>query len=91
MTSTNIEMKVKELKELQRMSEEIIAEMESIKDELKKELEARNTEELTTNIYKARYSTVKTNRFDSAAFKKIYDDLYHQFTKETITKRFSIA
>jgi len=91
MTSTNIELKVKELKELQRMSEEITAEMESIKDELKRELEARNTEEVTTNTYKVRYSTVKTNRFDSTAFKKVYNDLYHQFTTETVTKRFSIA
>lgn len=91
MTSTNIEMKVRELKELQRMSEELNAEMESIKDELKREMEARNTEELTTNTYKVRYSAVRTNRFDSTAFKKVYNDLYHQFTKETVTKRFSIA
>ena len=91
MTSTNIEMKVKDLKEMQRMSEELNAEMESIKDELKREMEARNVEELTTNTYKVRYSTVKTSRFDSTAFKKIYNDLYHQFTKETVTKRFSIA
>lgn len=91
MTSTNIEMKVRELKELQRMSEELNAEIESIKDELKREMEARNVEELTTNTYKVRYSTVKTSRFDSTAFKKVYNDLYHQFAKETITKRFSIA
>ena len=91
MTSTNIELKARELKELQRMSEELNAEIESIKDELKRELEARNVEELTTNTYKVRYSTVKTNRFDSTAFKKIYNDLYHQFTKETVTKRFSIS
>lgn len=91
MTSANIELKVKELKELQRMSEELNAEMESIKDELKRELETRNTEELTTALYKVRYTTVKMRRFDGTAFKKVYGELYNQFTKETITRRFSIA
>ena len=54
MTVQNIELKVKELKELQRMSEELNAEMESIKDELKKEMELRCTDEIITNEYKFR-------------------------------------
>lgn len=87
----NIETKVKELKELQRMSEELNAEMESIKDELKKEMESRNTEEITTTTYKLRYVSVKSNRLDSTALKNALPDVYSRFVKQTEFKRFSIA
>lgn len=91
MTVQNIELKVKELKELQRMSEELNAEMESIKDELKKEMELRCTDEIITNEYKLRYKAVESKRFDTTAFKSKYADLYEQFAKLSVTMRFSIA
>ena len=80
MTVQNIELKVKELKELQRMSEE-----------LKKEMELRCTDEIITNEYKFRYKAVESKRFDTTAFKSKYADLYEQFAKLSVTKRFSIA
>lgn len=91
MTVQNIELKVKELKELQRMSEELNAEMESIKDELKREMELRCTDEIITNEYKLRYKAVESKRFDTTAFKNKYIDLYEQFTKLTVSKRFTVA
>lgn len=91
MSTNNIESKVKELKELQRMSEELTAEIESIKDELKAEMAARNTDEITTTEYKIRYKEVTSNRFDTTSFKAKYSDLYKQFTKTTTSKRFTIA
>lgn len=91
MTVRNIELKVKELKELQRMSEELNAEMENIKDELKREMELRCTDEIVTNEYKLRYKAVESKRFDTTSFKSKYADLYEQFAKATVTKRFSIA
>ena len=91
MSTLTLNEKVKELRELQRMAEELEAEMEAIKDELKSYMISAETEEIITTEYKIRYKEVITNRFDSTAFKTKYNDLYNQFLKTTTTMRFSIA
>lgn len=91
MSTTNINERVKELKELQRMSDELNTEIEAIKDELKAEMAARNTDEILTSEYKLRYKEVSSSRFDTTSFKNKYIDLYNQFLKITTNKRFTIA
>lgn len=91
MSTTNINERVKELKELQRMSDELNTEIEAIKDELKAEMAARNTDEILTSEYKLRYKEVSSSRFDTTSFKNKYVDLYNQFVKVTTSKRFTIA
>lgn len=91
MSTENLERKIKELHELQRMAEEITAEMESIKDEIKAAMTAQNTDTITAGEYRVRWTAVTSRRFDTTAFKKVYSDLYNQFTKESVTRRFSIA
>lgn len=83
--------KVQELKELQQMADELNREIETIKDEIKAEMTARGTEEMSAGMFTIRYTTVKSSRFDSKAFKKEYQGLYEAFTKESVTRRFSIA
>lgn len=46
------------------------AEIESLKDEIKKEMEARGVEELEAGQYIARFTTVLSNRFDTITFKR---------------------
>ncbi len=82
--------KVTELKELEAMQAEITAEMESIKDELKAEMERQKTEEMSVGVYKVRYKTVTSKRFDSRAFKASHGDLYGQYLKEATAKRFTV-
>lgn len=91
MSTTNINERVKELKELQRMSDELNTEIEAIKDELKAEMAARNTDEILTSEYKLRCKEVSSSRFDTTSFKNKYVDLYNQFVKVTTSKRFTIA
>ena len=91
MSTTEITTKVEEIKTIQAMIDELTADMESKKDEIKAEMTARNVEEMTVSCFKVRYTTVTTNRFDSAAFKKTHNDLYEQYTKPSTSKRFSIA
>lgn len=83
--------KARELKELQQLIEEAEAEMETLKDELKAELEARSVNEITADIFKIRWTTVKSSRFDTAAFKKAMPELAQQFTRQTESRRFVIA
>ena len=91
MSTMNIEKNIKDFKELQRMSEEIAADMEAIKDKIKAEMSERGTDEIITGEYKIRYKTVKSSRFDTKAFKEAHKDLYSAFVKDNITTRFTIA
>lgn len=90
MTIQEIENKIKEYKELQRLAEELSAEMEAIKDELKSEFEREHTEEIKTDLFKVSYKTIVSNRIDTAALKKTRPDVAEEFTKQTKAKRFVI-
>ena len=91
MTKEEIITKIESLKEWEALAAEAAAEIESLKDSIKKEMEERNTEELSAGQYIARFTTVLTNRFDTTAFKKEHGDMYKLYTKQATSKRFSIA
>ena len=82
MSSIEITAKIAELKELEALIEEAKAEAESIRDEIKAEMVNRNI---------IRYTSVLSNRFDSTGFKKAMPEMYKAFTKQTASRRFSIA
>lgn len=91
MSVNEMTLKVEHIKTLQTMIDELSAELESVKDEVKAEMTAQGIEEMTVSCFKIRYKEVKSNRFDSTAFKKTHADLYEQYCKQTTSKRFSIA
>ena len=92
MSNTSIIAKVEELKEMEALLDETKAIVDSLKDELKAELNARETEELDCGQYVIRLTSVLTSRFDTKAFKeKMGEEMYKLFTKEVASKRFSIA
>lgn len=91
MSTNEITSKVRELKELQAMADELAAEINAIQDEIKAEMTRRNTEEMTVDVFKVRWATITSSRFDSAAFKKAQPDLYGQYLKATTTRRFTVA
>lgn len=91
MSTIELTSKVRELKELKMMAEELAAEITAIEDTIKAEMTARETEELITGEYKIRWKKVVSNRFDTTSFKKTHADLYEQYTKTTETRRFTIA
>ena len=83
--------KIEALNEWEALMEEAKAEAEALRDSIKQEMMERDTEELECGQYIIRYTSVLSNRFDTTAFKKTYGDLYKAFTKQTASKRFSIA
>lgn len=91
MSTNELTSKVRELKELKAMAEEIAAEITTIEDAIKAEMTARETEEMMIDVYKIRWTRVKSNRFDSTAFRKAMPELAEKFTRTTETRRFSIA
>lgn len=83
--------KIEALNEWESLMEEARSEAEAIRDSIKAEMLERETEELTAGKYIIRWTPVLSNRFDSTAFKKLYGELYKNFTKQTASRRFSIS
>lgn len=91
MNKTELTTKVRELKELKQMADELAAEITAIEDDLKAEMAAQGVEEMTVDVFKLRYKTVVSSRFDSKAFKASHEELYKQYTKQTESRRFTIS
>lgn len=91
MSANEMTAKVRELKELKALAEELAQEITAIEDAIKAELTARNAEEMTVDVYKIRWTKVTSSRFDTTSFKKAMPELYGQFTKTSESRRFSIA
>lgn len=91
MSTNDLVMKVEQLKELEEVLEEGKAEAESVRDEIKQEMMAQDTEELEVGQYIIRWTSVLTNRFDTTTFKKVLPDVYKAYTKQITSRRFSIA
>ena len=91
MSIYEVDAKVKELRELRDMEDEVKSAIAVIEDSLKAEMLAKNTEVLAGTDYRVTWKTVVTNRFDSAAFKLTHADLFAQFSRSTTTRRFVIA
>ena len=91
MSKTEMTNKVGELKELKAMADELAAEITAIEDSIKADITAQDVEEITVDVYKVRYKTVKSSRIDTTALKKAMPELAARFTKETESRRFSVA
>lgn len=83
--------KIEALNEWETLMEEAKAEAEALRDSIKQEMMERGTEELECGQYIVRWTSVLTQRFDSTSFKKAMPDVYKAFTKQTASRRFSIA
>lgn len=91
MSTNELVMKVEKLRELEDLLEEVKAEAENVRDEIKQEMLTQDTEELEAGQYIIRWTSVLTTRFDTTAFKKVLPDVYKAYTKQITSRRFSIA
>ena len=64
---------------------------DTIRNALKEEMVRLETEELTVGTYIIRYTNIVSNRFDSTTFKRLYADLYKDFTKPVSSRRFTVS
>ena len=67
------------------------AKADAIREALKEEMVARGVEEMEAGDYIVRFTSVISNRFDSTTFKRLYADLYRDFTKQVSSRRFSVS
>ena len=91
MSKSELLAKIELLNEYEAMLEELRTETETIRDEIKTEMTAQNTEEMTVGKYIIRWTSIHSNRFDSTAFKKVMPEVYKAYTKQISSRRFTIS
>ena len=67
------------------------AKADAIREAIKEEMIRQDTEELVAGAYIVRFTSVISIRFDSTTFKRLYADLYKDFTKPVSSRRFSVS
>ena len=73
------------------LAAKVKAKADALRDQLKEEMVRQNVEELIAGAYILRYTPIISNRFDSTTFKRLYADLYKDFTKPVSSRRFSVS
>ena len=87
MSITDMASKARELKELKRMAEELEAESKALEDEIKAEMEARDTAEITADIFKIRWTRVVSNRLDTQSVNNRFTRLLSVFMWASIPQK----
>ena len=90
-TAYELDSKVKELQGIQAMIDELTAQADAIKDNIKAVMVDKGDEELSGNGWKATWKTVASSRLDTKALKSKLPDTYAAFCKPTTTSRFVLA
>lgn len=91
MSKDDIESKLKEIKELQQMRDEIDQNITELEEQIKADMQQQNIDEIKTNLFTVRWKAITSNRFDSKSFKAENEKLYMLYLKPSVTRRFSIA
>ena len=91
MSATEINAKVKELRELRRMADELAAEIEAVQDSIKSQMDAQGVDTLSGTDWKVPWKPVTSARLDSSALKKELPEIAARFMKQTTTRRFCVA
>lgn len=92
MSTIEIIGKIESLKEWEALAEEAAAEIESLRDAIKKHMDSIGVETLEAGQYIARFTTVQSSRFDTKRFKnEIGEDVYKRFCKEVVSRRFTVS
>ena len=89
MSIREIESKARELRQWLAIIEEAQAEVEALKDEIKAAMGEK--EALQAGEYKISWKNVTSSRLDTAALKKALPEIAARFTRESTTRRFTIA
>lgn len=91
MSVTELETRIVKMQEWEQLAQDAAAEAEAIRDTIKAEMLARDTEELTAGRFIVRWRSVLTSRFNSSEFKKAMPDVYAAFTRQSQSRRFSVS
>ena len=90
---TNIEMEniAREFRELQSQIKTLEEMSDALRQQMIKEMDARNIEGLDAGGRTIRWTIYESSRLDTAKLRVEHPDLYSQYSKATTSTRFSVA
>lgn len=91
LTDRQLENRVKKIQLTEKQIQDLQEYVDALKNEIKAEMTERSADEIRTDNFIIRWKKVVTNRLDSKSLKKDFPDIYKAFTKQSETKRFTIA
>ena len=89
MSTNELEMKIRELRQLQQLIEEAQAEAEGIKDAIKAQMGEQ--EELRAGEYKITWKPVTSSRLDATALRAALPEVAARFTRSTTVRRLCVV
>ena len=91
MSINELDMKVKELRELRRMADELQAEIDSAQDAIKAHMDSQGVDTLAGTDWKVTWKPVTSSRMDTSALKKALPEISERFMKSVTCRRFVLA
>lgn len=91
MSMNEMETKIAEMQELDKLAQEAKEAADTIRDEIKAVMLEKDTSEISVGRFIVRWTEILSNRFDSTAFKKVMPDVYKAYTKQTTSRRFTVS
>lgn len=90
MDNLALDVTIKELRQLKRMSDELQKEITAAEDAIKAELTARETDEIITGEYKVTWKPIFSTRLDTKALKAEQPVVYDRYARQVETRRFTV-
>lgn len=87
LTKNNLDALLGEIAEYTRLSEEVAAARDGLRDTLKAYMTKNGLDTVTGSEHKASYKQVTSTRIDSKALKAARPEIYEQFSKQTTAFR----
>lgn len=78
-------------REIQAEIKALEEQADALKQQMIREMDARQADSLTAGEYTIRYGLYESSRLDSAKLKADHSDLYAAYSKRTTSTRFSVA
>ncbi len=91
MMNKQLDNRVKRLQGIEAQVKELEAQAEAIRAELKADLESKGEDEHNTGSFIIRWKEIITSRLDSKALKAALPDVLNTYSRESISRRFTIA
>lgn len=91
MTNKQIDNRVMKLQAIEAKQKELEEQAEAIRAEIKADLESKGEDEHNTGNFIIRWKEIVSRRLDSKALKAALPDVFTAYTRESVSRRFTIA
>ena len=91
MTNKQLDNRVKKLQSIEAQVKELEEQADAIRAEIKADLEAKGEDEHDTGSFMIRWKEIISRRLDSKALKAALPDVFTAYSRESTSRRLTIA